>query len=459
MEKATVRRICLASLGFIAVNLILVLVVDVFEAPLMHGNFVSSSLVIALVLTLAEIIFYSRMMVRHQNTMAMMSAKLDDITKTQNPGHILLEQADPYYSLANAINKVQSFERDQIYRLQRQEGELATLLEYLPVGVLLVNRHRRIKMANPAASELLGLDLQIGHLLYADASDHYGLSALVEKTMQTASNQRATLEFETGLGQKTLEVSTIYHVTTTTHFQIIVLLYDITEVAQLEQMQADFVSNASHELKTPITAISGFSETLLAGAKDDPATLEQFLKIIDEESKRLIDLIEDVLSISRLNGDYGVKAPTEDIELASWIEHELATIQVVANQRNVELRNEVAPELHVNTQSKALAQVVKNLVGNAIKYGHEGGYVSVSAEALSDGWRLIIQDNGIGIPTEQQPRVFERFYRGDPSRTRQIASGTGLGLAIVKELVEKMNGQLFLKSQVGVGTTITMDFK
>ncbi|QBO35906.1 PAS domain-containing protein [Periweissella cryptocerci] len=459
MQKAIIRRIGLTSLGFITVNVLLVLIVDVFEAPLVRDNFVPGSLVIAVVLTLIEIIFYARMVIRHQNTMAMMSAKLDDITKTQNPGHILLEQEDPYYSLATAINKVQSFERDQIYRLQRQEGELSTLLEYLPVGVLLVNRHRKIKMANPAASELLGLDLQINHLLYADASSHYGLSALVEKTMQTEMNQRATLEFETGIGQKTLEVSTIYHATTSTHFQIIILLYDITEVAQLEQMQADFVSNASHELKTPITAISGFSETLLAGAKDDPATLEQFLKIIDEESKRLIDLIEDVLSISRLNGDYGGKAAIEEIELASWVQHELATIQVVANQRNIELRDEVGADMRVKTQSKALAQILKNLVGNAIKYGHEGGFVSVSAEILPVGWRLVVHDNGIGIPTEQQPRVFERFYRGDPSRTRQIASGTGLGLAIVKELVEKMNGQLFLKSQVGVGTTITMDFK
>jgi two-component system phosphate regulon sensor histidine kinase PhoR len=436
-----------------------VLIVDAIEAPLFKSHFISATMLIVAVLTLVEIIFYARMIIRHQKTMTMMSTKLDDIIKTQNPGHILLDQQDPYYSLANSINRVQSFERDQIYRLQRQEGELATLLEHLPVGVVLVNRHRKIKMVNPAASDLLGTNLQINHMLYADANNHFGLLSLIEKTMQEQDNQRDTLVFETALGKKTLEVSTIYDTTSTQYFQIIILLYDITEVAQLEQMQADFVSNASHELKTPITAISGFTETLLAGAKDDPATLEQFLKIIDDESKRLIDLIEDVLSISRLNGELGSSDVFEPLDLKDWVQHELDTIQVVADKKNIELRDNVTDGMIIETQVNSLGQIIKNLVGNAIKYGKKDGFVDVSAEKLTDGWRLIVKDDGIGIPTNQQQRVFERFYRGDPSRTRQIASGTGLGLAIVKELVEKMNGQLFLKSQVGVGTTITMDFK
>lgn len=220
-----------------------------------------------------------------------------------------------------------------------------------------------------------------------------------------------------------------------------------------------FVSNASHELKTPITAINGFAETLLAGAKDDPATLDQFLTIINNESKRLIDLVEDVLSISRFStADVGDEKNDEPLEIKTWLDDEVTSMSRIAANKKVQVINATPTTFAVNTKVNYLTQIVKNLLSNAIKYNKDGGKVVITAQLINEGWQLEIKDNGIGIPSKQAPRVFERFYRGDASRTQQIASGTGLGLAIVKELVTKLNGEISLKSQVGVGTTITVVF-
>lgn len=370
-----------------------------------------------------------------------------------------MDKGDPYYDVINAINKVQSFESNKVYWLRRREGELSTLIQHLPVGVLVVNHHRKIKIMNAAANHLLGVKLVIGELLYSIITNHYALTAMLECAMETHQDQRKAIQIETDEGIKHLEVTMVYHETSKTHFQIVIIIYDLTEVVQLEQMQVDFVSNASHELKTPITAINGFAETLLAGAKDDPATLEQFLTIINNESKRLIDLVEDVLSISRFTTtDVGDEQSDEPIMIKGWLDDEITSMSRIAATKNIELINATAVTFNVATKPNYLTQIVKNVISNAIKYNKEGGAVVITAQPINEGWQLEIKDNGIGIPSKQLPRVFERFYRGDASRTQQIASGTGLGLAIVKELVTKLNGEISLKSQVGVGTTVTIIF-
>lgn len=458
MQRQVRHRIFLISTVLLSINTCIVLILFRVIDAIVRLNFVWEALIISAVLTTIQIVLYIMMVTQRQATIDMMTKKLEAIAAEKNPSNILLEEGDPYYGLANAINKVQVLESNKVYWLRRREGELSTMIQHLPVGVIVVNHHRKIKMTNAAANQLLGVELIIGERLYGIAN-HYSLINLLEQVMESHNDIREAIEIETGEGIKHLEVTMLFHKTSATHFQIVVLLYDLTEVVQLEQMQIDFVSNASHELKTPITAINGFAETLLAGAKDDPEALDQFLTIINNESKRLIDLVEDVLSISRVS-TAGLEdvSTNEVISVKAWLEDEVMAMSNIAATKNITLINATLNDFKIKTNVNYLTQIGKNLISNAIKYNHQDGKVTIMASDNDQSWQLVIKDNGIGIPTSQQPRVFERFYRGDASRTQQIANGTGLGLSIVKELVKKLNGEISLKSQVGVGTTITIIF-
>lgn len=459
MQKQVWQRITLISVVLLSINISIALILVRVLDTMLKLNFAWTAIIVSTILTSVQIGMYAMIVMQRQSYLNIMTEKLEAIAAEKNPSHILLDKGDPYYDVINAINNVQSFESNKVYWLRRREGELTTLIQHLPVGVLVVNHHRKIKIMNAAANNLLGVNLIIGEPLYSIITNHYALTVLLEKIMDTHEEQRKAIQIETDEGIKHLEVTMVYHETSQTHFQIVIILYDLTEVVQLEQMQVDFVSNASHELKTPVTAINGFAETLLAGAKDDPATLNQFLMIINNESKRLIDLVEDVLSISRFStADVGDEQDDVQIAIKTWLDNEIASMSRIAANKNVEVIDATPVSFNVTTKENYLTQIVKNLVSNAIKYNKDGGAVVITAQPIKTGWQLEIKDNGIGIPSTQLPRVFERFYRGDASRTQQIASGTGLGLAIVKELVTKLNGEISMKSQVGVGTTVTIIF-
>lgn len=459
MGRRVTRRVILISLVLLSINLSVVLIVVHVFNTLLKLNFAWVIIIAGVLLTIIQIALYVMLVTEREKSLAVMTAKLEDIAAEKNPNRLLLDTGDPYYELATAIDKVQTLENNKVYWLRRRESELAMLVQYLPVGVVVVNHHRKIKIANPAANELLGAKLIVGEPLYANIGN-YALSQMLEQSMKLHRNQQENIEFETPAGIKYIDVKMVFHETSATHFQIVVMLYDLTEVVQLEQMQNDFISNASHELKTPITAINGFIETLQAGAKDDRATLNHFLNIISSESKRLIALVEDVLSISRFStGKLLEDEIDEKIIVNEWLEAEIRLMKPLADMRGVKVVNQTTDDFEIRTNKNYLTQITKNLIINSIKYNKTNGIVNITAQQNETGWQLAIKDSGIGIPTNQQSRVFERFYRGDASRTQQIATGTGLGLAIVKELVTKLGGTINLKSQVGVGTTIIINFK
>lgn len=222
----------------------------------------------------------------------------------------------------------------------------------------------------------------------------------------------------------------------------------------MSKMQSDFVANASHELKTPITAISGFSETLLENPTDE-ATQQKFLTIIHEESQKLVSLINDILSLSHLRDNEVAELTLEPIKLAELAEEQLQNQQASAQLNHVKLINEIPADLVVTSDRGRLMAIMYNLLGNAIKYNKAEGTVTISASTGPDDWQLIVKDTGIGIPTNQQNRIFERFYRGDNGK--RIA-GTGLGLAIVAEQVAQMSGDINVTSELGVGTTMRISF-
>jgi two-component system phosphate regulon sensor histidine kinase PhoR len=238
----------------------------------------------------------------------------------------------------------------------------------------------------------------------------------------------------------------------------ILVFHDVTDLRRLERMRQDFVANASHELKTPLASIKAYTETLLDGALQDESVNSLFLHRIDEQADRLDRITQDMLSLARLDAGQDV-FQHKPMLLARAVRRCAEEQRARALAKGLDYELEIAPETEaavVTADEEAIRQILDNLIDNAIKYTPEGGRVLVSVS--QDGQTAIaleVVDTGIGIARDEQPRIFERFYRVDRARSREVG-GTGLGLAIVKHLVQSLGGQLSLRSRLGAGSTFTV---
>ena len=227
---------------------------------------------------------------------------------------------------------------------------------------------------------------------------------------------------------------------------------DHAELEKVERIRKDFVINVSHELRTPLASIQGYTETLMDGAIDDPAHNMRFLGIIRHNAERLARLTEDLLTLSRVE-QRRQKFEFGWVRLNAVLRDAIDSMRPLADKKRIELAVEPAPEdAEAYCDSEAVLQIIGNLLDNAIKYTPDGGKIAVGARPAGDFFELFVRDNGIGIPKEELPRLFERFYRVDKARSRELG-GTGLGLAIVKHLVAAHNGSLRVESGVNQGTT------
>jgi two-component system phosphate regulon sensor histidine kinase PhoR len=241
-------------------------------------------------------------------------------------------------------------------------------------------------------------------------------------------------------------------------FTLLLFLNDITEEKRLEAIKRDFVANVSHELRTPLAAIKGYSETLLDGGVDDEQTSREFLRVIDRHATRMSRLIDDLLTLSRLESQQMAIVPTP-VDLSELLSSTEKSFRKHAGDKGVALSAEIPDALPpVSGDRDRLEQVVVNLLDNAIKYTPEGGSVIVRATSESGAIKVEVIDTGIGIPKADMPRIFERFYRVDKARSRDLG-GTGLGLAIVKHILQGHNGTLNVESSPGVGTTFSFTLK
>jgi two-component system phosphate regulon sensor histidine kinase PhoR len=223
------------------------------------------------------------------------------------------------------------------------------------------------------------------------------------------------------------------------------------ELEKLERVRKDFVTNVSHELRTPLASIQGYTETLLDGAIDDPNHNLRFLRIIRLNAGRLARITDDLLTLSRIEQkrrEFEFESHPVSALLAAAID----LMRPIAAKNNVRLELDTAPDCHVWCDTEAVSQILSNLIDNAVKYSQPGGSITVGA-ALTEGFaEIFVRDTGIGIPEEDLPRLFERFYRVDKARSRQMG-GTGLGLSIVKHLVAAQNGATRVESRVNRGST------
>lgn len=329
-------------------------------------------------------------------------------------------------------------------------AERQTLFNSMVEGVMLLDSQGRILLANQSLEQLFGITTDIRGQTLMESIRLHELGALVERLKTEQHGLSAEIELP-GTAPRQFEVNAASVLDREGRPQgAIVVFHDLTRIRQLENTRREFVANVSHELRTPLSLIKGFVETLLNGAKDNPAVAEKFLRTIERHAQRLSNLIEDLLTISRLESG-GITLQLRDTDLHEFTTRMLEEMQTRAAERNTTLRNEVPAGLHARADLDRLQQVFVNLVENAVKYGRAGGHMTVTGRARPDGKaELCVSDDGPGIPPEARERVFERFYRVDRARSRETG-GTGLGLSIVKHIVQSHGGEVWVESEPDQG--------
>ncbi|MGE5632869.1 MAG: two-component system histidine kinase PnpS [Caulobacteraceae bacterium] len=368
---------------------------------------------------------------------------------------------DEIGTLANAINDMASKLNDTIASLKDKNTRLEAIMSSVINGIVAIDRAERVLFINPIAIEQLDIkDPEVigKHLLKVVRSNS------IDNYLKTILKEKRCFDTEISLDYPTERIYKLY-ANPIKQFEesdiagILITIQDITELRKLERMRTEFVANVSHELKTPLTSIKGFVETLKGGAIEDREDAIRFLDIIESETDRLYRLISDILSLSELEQKM-VKSATE-IEVEKTVKEVLSMIKNEADRKCIELTSEVQEGIdNLWGDPDKFKQMLLNLVDNAVKYTPEKGKVKVEAYKQTDfngEERLTINviDNGIGIPREHIPRLFERFYRVDKARSRKVG-GTGLGLAIVKHIVILFGGEIEVRSEEGKGTVFSV---
>lgn len=334
----------------------------------------------------------------------------------------------------------------------QKEAEQQALFNSMTEGVLVLDASGRIQLANESLRKLFRLSKDVRGQTIMEAFRLQELAEVIRRLQQERAVSGFELELP-GIDERWLQVNAaaVLDREGAQHGAILVF-HDLTRLKQLENTRQEFVANVSHELRTPLSLIKGFVETLLEGAKNDPELSSRFLQTIEKHTDRLTYLIEDLLTISRLESG-GTTMNLLPVDLHDAAARALDDLKSKAAEKQVTMENMVPAGLWAKADAERLHQVFANLIENAIKYGRQGGKVAVGAQdnaySKVEAW---VRDDGPGIPAEARERVFERFYRVDRARSRDTG-GTGLGLAIVKHIVQAHGGEVWVKSELGEGAT------
>jgi len=336
-----------------------------------------------------------------------------------------------------------------------EDGLLEAMLNASRESVLLVDGATRIVASNSAARHAFsrgGSKLEQLRLteIIRDAELHSAIRNALDR------GETTELQFEiVGIEPRNYDVL-ISPIALSGERHAISVFYDITRIEKLERVRQQFLSNISHELRTPLTSILAFVETLEDGAIDDRENNRRFLATIRRNAERMHALISDILELSLIESGK-VTIEKRQVRIANIVDEIYASLSSKAEKRGVTLSNEVAPDAFVFADAARLEQMLTNLIDNAIKFNRAEGSVSVSAHSEAGRVRITVADTGEGILPEHQHRVFERFYRADRSRAREVG-GTGLGLAIVKHLARLHGGEVDVRSQLSEGTVFSIEF-
>lgn len=360
--------------------------------------------------------------------------------------------SDELAELGDALEGIAANLSTTMTALHAGHDMLARVLESMKEGVLVLDGEDRILLSNHAAREMLSIGREhegrplLEAIRHADLFDHMR-SARVSDT--------SDIEFD-GIPGRRLQVRAVS--LEGVEDRVLGVFADVTDLRRLEAMRRDFVANVSHELRTPVAALLGGVETLRTIPADREDARLRFLDIIERNGMRLKNLVEDLLELSRLDA-HNEQGKLEAIDVCSLIDLVVGWFSERARERRVSIETEVASDVGtVLAYRRGLEQVIANLIDNALKYGGEGAHVLIAAAPSDGAIEVTVKDSGPGIAEEHLPRLFERFYRIDAGRSRDVG-GTGLGLAIVKNLAESMGGSVSVASHLGKGTSFTLKLK
>ncbi|MXZ12493.1 MAG: PAS domain-containing protein [Candidatus Dadabacteria bacterium] len=345
----------------------------------------------------------------------------------------------------------------QMQSAEREGNQLKSIIESMWEGVIIISREEELLLLNDTAKEMFAIDDAAIGRPYMETVRNPDLQALIsrmQRKKKSAAQEISVLYPQERSYLVSVRVSPRYR-------EIVVVIFDITEFKNLERIKADFVANVSHELRTPLTSIKGYIETLLDKSYDTNAEKKKFLEIIEENTDRLIAIASDLLVLSELeSGETDTQDSRkgyEEIDIRETILRSVGSLNSLFSKNRVNLSLEIEDGMPPYRANRFLMErMLINLVENSAKYTPADGSVSVRASAQNGSLRIEIEDSGIGIPPEHHERIFERFYRVDKNRSREIG-GTGLGLSIVKHIVIQHGGTIALRSTEGEGSTFTVE--
>jgi len=377
-------------------------------------------------------------------------AMLDDLSvRTHMRGD------DEVGSLAEALDRLADNLRGTVQNLASERDRLAGILETMAEGVLLTDSNGRVVLANAALRMMVGSTGQLVGRAPIEAIRNDELAELIASVAAKQSPETGEVEL-VGIVPRRVLVRAAPLALRGSH-GVVAVLSDVTELRRLESLRRDFVANVSHELRTPIAAIRAAAETLEGGAIDDPTVARDFTGMISRHSERLHTLVEDLLQLSRIEA-HKLDLHQSPIPVKDLLEHLINLYALSAERWGVRLRlGSCPPDLALFSDRRALEQILSNLIDNGIKYAGRGAFLTLLADVTDERIILSVRDTGPGISPRHLPRLFERFYRVDRGRSRDVG-GTGLGLSIVKHLTEALGGSVDVESDVGAGASFNVRF-
>lgn len=424
---------------------------DIDLVSLKTQKIIGGSLLFGVILTILLSIALSVMISKPIHEMSMVAKRLSkgDFSKKAP-----VLSNDEIGELAETLNFMSEEIKDKLDRITSEEAKLEAILMNMSEGVILTDEKGQILLANPSARRLFKIDSRPEGKMPIEVIRNASVQDIINSILSDRVRIK-TDEISVYLpDERLLQVNCVRIKKEGSGEGALLVFHDITELRRLENIRKDFVANVSHELRTPISSIKGYAETLLEGALEDKKNAKEFVSIIHQDSDRLAKLIEDLLDLSKVESGKHRMAFTA-VDIRSIIKRAVSILEGAAKAKKQSIKINTGQELPMALGDEAqLSQVFINLIDNAVKYTPEGGRIEISARSQDGSLHIDVTDTGIGIPDEDIPRIFERFYRVDKARSRELG-GTGLGLSIVKHIVQAHCGAVQVKSELGRGSTFS----
>ncbi|WP_223591034.1 two-component system histidine kinase PnpS [Neobacillus bataviensis] len=383
-----------------------------------------------------------------------------ELTKGNYRARTRVDRLDETGMLGSSINRLAQNLQELVKTQEMQHDRLKVLIENMGAGLVFIDSRGYINLINKGFIDIFQVSpSDYLNKLYYEVIEEEEISGLIAEVFRTEKKVNKQILIPLFIERKYFVVYGVPIIGTNNVWKgVLLVFHDITELKKLEQMRKDFVANVSHELKTPVTSIKGFAETLLDGAMNNKETLEAFLSIILKESDRLQTLIQELLDLSKIE-QQGFQLAMQDLDLYTLLEEVITLLNGKAQTKGIHLELiSKQQQVIIKGDVDRLKQVFINLIANAITYTPAGGEVKVILIEHGENVRIHVKDSGVGIKKEEIPRIFERFYRVDRARSRN-SGGTGLGLAIVKHLIEAHHGQISVRSELGEGSEFIIELK